>query len=148
MASQWILSNSKSLQVSRTRLSILNNIIVWTVSTRSLICIFSIALTKTLRIVLRAPITFGIPIIFMFHRFFLVFWQGLSTCLFVLFDFHSFIHRGRQVHNLASSRFFLIITRPGLLAGIRLSIVSKKSVVFHSFLVFRNSFNWFSFTDG
>ena len=88
------LRDSKSPQVSRTLLSILahlNNGIVWMVSTSLLISKSSYFFTKTLRIGPSVPITNNIT--FMFHRFFLVLWEGLSTYLsFILFKFYlSFI---------------------------------------------------------
>ena len=61
----WSLSDSKSLQVSRTLLSILanlNNAIVWMIST----CPF----INSLVTVPRAPIIIGINVTCMFHSFF------------------------------------------------------------------------------
>ena len=69
----WSLSDSKSLQVSSTLLSILtdlNNAVVWMVSIRLLISKSSNPCTNLLVTVPRAPITIGITIIFMFHSFF------------------------------------------------------------------------------
>ena len=66
----WSLSDSKSPQVSRTLLSILNNAVVWIVSTSLLISKSSSPFTNPLVTVPRAPITIGVTIIFMFHSFF------------------------------------------------------------------------------
>ena len=60
-------------QVSRALLSILadlNNVVVWMVSTCPLISMSSSHFINPLLTVLRAPITIGINITFMFHRFF------------------------------------------------------------------------------
>ena len=81
----WNLSDSKSHQFSRTFLSILadlNNAVVKIVSARSTLSNSSSTFTKLLRIVPSAPITIGITLTFMFHGFFFVLWQGLSTYFF------------------------------------------------------------------
>ena len=73
MVSHWILSDSKSPQVSRTLLCILtdlNNAVVWVVSTHPLISKTSSSCINPLMIVPRAPISIGIPVTFMFHSFF------------------------------------------------------------------------------
>ena len=73
MVCYWSLNDSKSLQVSRTLLSIqadLNNPLVWMVSTCPLISKSSSSFTKPLRINPNAPITIGITVTFMFHSWF------------------------------------------------------------------------------
>ena len=73
MVSHWNLKDSKYPQVYRTLLSILadiNNAVVWVVSTRPLISKFSSPCTNPLGTVPSTPITTGITIIFMFHKFF------------------------------------------------------------------------------
>ena len=73
MVFHWSLSDSKSLQVSRTLLSILadlNNAEVWMVSTRPLISKSSSPFNNVLTTVPRVPITTGINVTFMFHSFF------------------------------------------------------------------------------
>ena len=73
MVFRWSLSDSKSLQVSRTLLSILadlNNAVVWTVSIRSVISKSSSPSTNHLVTVPKAPITIGIIVTFMFHSLF------------------------------------------------------------------------------
>ena len=65
MVSHWILSDSKSPQVSRTLLGILtdlNNTVVWMVSFSPLISKSSCPVTKTLGLVPSAPIIIGITI--------------------------------------------------------------------------------------
>ena len=73
MVFHWNLSDSKSPQVSRTRLSILavlSNAIVWIVSTRPPISKSSRPFNNPLVIVPNAPITIGTIVTFMFHSFF------------------------------------------------------------------------------
>ena len=81
------LCDSKSVQVSRTLLSILtnlNNAVVWIIFIRPLIFNSSSPLTKPLEIVLSALITIGITVTFMFHSFytFLIRFKYLSHCSF------------------------------------------------------------------
>ena len=69
----WSLSNSKSPQVSRTRLKILavlSNAVVWIVSTRPPISKSSRPFNNPLVIVPNAPITIDKIVTFMFHSFF------------------------------------------------------------------------------
>ena len=73
MVFHWSLSESKSPQVSRTRLSILavlSNAVVWIVSTRPPTSKSSRPFNNHLVIVPNAPITIGIIVTFMFHSFF------------------------------------------------------------------------------
>ena len=73
MTFHWSLCDSKSPQVSWTLLSILavlNNEVVWMVSTRPLISKFSIPFNNPLVTVPKAPITIGIIVTFIFHIFF------------------------------------------------------------------------------
>ena len=73
MVFHWSLSDSKSPQVSRTLLSILavlNNAVVWMISTRPPTSKFSSPFSNPLVIVPKAPITIGIIVTFMFHSFF------------------------------------------------------------------------------
>ena len=72
MVFHWRLSDSKSPQVSRTLLSILavfNNAVVWMVSTRLPTSKSSRPFNNLLFTVLKAPITIGIIVTFMFHNF-------------------------------------------------------------------------------
>ena len=69
----WSLSDSKSPQVSRTLLSILavlNNAVVWMVSTRPPTSKSSSPFSNPLVTVPNAPITIGIIFTCMFHSFF------------------------------------------------------------------------------
>ena len=73
MVFRWSLSDSKSPQVSRTRLSILavlSNAVVWIVSTRPPTSKSSRPFNNPLFIVPNAPITIGTIVTFMFHSFF------------------------------------------------------------------------------
>ena len=73
MVSPWSLSESKSLQVSRTALSILadlNNTVIWMVSTCPLISKSFSPFINRLLTVPNAPSTNGITATFMFHSFF------------------------------------------------------------------------------
>ena len=73
MVFHWSLRDSKSPQVSRTRLSILavlSNAVVWIVSTRPPISKSSRPLNNPLVTVPNAPITIGTIVTFMFHSFF------------------------------------------------------------------------------
>ena len=72
MVFHWSLSDSKSLQVSRTLLSILavfNNVVVWKVSTRPPASKSSRPLNNSSVTVPKAPITIGIIVTFMFYSF-------------------------------------------------------------------------------
>ena len=73
MVSHWSLSDSKSPQVSRTRLwilAVLGNAVVWIVSTRPPTSKSSRPFNNPLVIVPQAPITIGAIVTFMFHSFF------------------------------------------------------------------------------
>ena len=73
MVFHWSLSDSKSPQVSRTLLSILailSNTLVWIVSTRPPNSKSSRPFNNPLIIVLKAPITIGTIVTFMFYSFF------------------------------------------------------------------------------
>ena len=91
MVSNWSLSGSKSLQVSRTLLRILadlNKAVVWMVSTRPVISKSSSPCTNPLAIVLRAPIIIGITVIFMFQ--FVCFFQFPNKVLVLILLLLSF----------------------------------------------------------
>ena len=113
MVFHWSLSDSKSPQVSRTRLrilAVLSNGIVWIVSTRPPTSKSSRPFNNPLVIVPNAPITIGTIVTFMFHSFFnslarsrylsffslsfrFILWSaetGKSTILQILFFFFFF----------------------------------------------------------
>ena len=73
MVLHWSLSDSKSPQVSRTLptiLAVLNNAVVWLVSTRHTISKSFSPFNNPLLIVPKAPIMIGITVTFKFHIFF------------------------------------------------------------------------------
>ena len=85
----WYLSGGKSPQVSRTLLkflAVLNNADDWMVSTRPPTSKSSRPFNNPLVTVLRAPITIGIIVVFMFHRFF----NSLARSRYLSFFSHSF----------------------------------------------------------
>ena len=89
MVFHWSLSNSKSPQVSRTLLSILsvlNNVVVWMVSTRPATSKSSSPFSNPLVTVPNAPITIGIIVTFMVHSFF----NSLARSRYLSFFSHSF----------------------------------------------------------
>ena len=82
MVFHWSLSDSKSPQVSRTRLrilAVLSSAVVWIVSTRPPTSKSSRPFNNPLVIVPNAPITIGTIVTFMSHSFFLILWQGRGT---------------------------------------------------------------------
>ena len=128
MVFHWRLSDCKSLQVSRTLLSILsvfNNAAVWIVSTRPPT---SRPFNKPLLTVLRAPITIGIIVTFMFHSFF----NSIARSRYLSLFSHSFCFIQWSAETAKSKIlqilfFLLIIIRSGLLAGISWSVCMLKS---------------------
>ena len=122
MFSHWNLSDSKSPQVSRTLFSILavlNNVVVWMVSTRPPTSNSSSPFSNPLVIVSNAPITINIIVTCMFHSFF-QFPSKVEVPIlpFTSFQFYSVVSRESKVDNFTSSLFLLIIIRSGLLAEI------------------------------
>ena len=111
MVSHWSVSDNKSPQIFRTLLSILadlTNAVVWVVSTRPVISRSSSLCTNPLVTVPIAPITIGIIVTFMLHRF-LIPLQKVEVIipLFTFFQFPSVVRRDSKVHNLASPLFFV-----------------------------------------
>ena len=89
MVFHWSLSDSKSPQVSRTLLiilAVLNNAVVWMVSTRPPTSKSSSRFNNPLVTVPNAPITIGIIVICMFHSFF----NSLARSRYLSFFLHSF----------------------------------------------------------
>ena len=87
---QWSLSDSKSPKVSRTLLSILavlNNAVIWMVSTRPPTSKSSSPFNNPLATVPKAPITVGIIVTFMFHSFL---FNSLARSTYLFFFSHSF----------------------------------------------------------
>ena len=130
MVFHWSLSDSKSPQVSRTRLrilTVLSNAVVWIVSSRPPTFKSSRPFNNPLVIVPKAPITIGTIVNFMFRSFF----NSLGRGTYPFFHIPSDLFCGplgqqrRQFWKL--SFFLLIIVRSGLLAGIRWSVCMLKS---------------------
>ena len=120
----------KSPQVSRTLLSIMtviNNSLVWMVSTRPLTSKSSCPFNNPLVTVPKEPMTTGIILTFMFHSFSILL-QVRDTCpafhiLSVLFCGQT----GQQSRRFCKYYFLLIITWSGLLAEIWGSVCMSKS---------------------
>ena len=132
MVFHWSLSDSKSPQVSRTLLlilAVLNNAVVWMVSTRPPTSKYSSPFSNLLVTVPNALITIGIIVTCMFHSFFFSFpWQCPGTyrsfhILSVLFCGQP----GQQSRQFCKFSFLLIIIKSGLLAEIRWSVCMSKS---------------------
>ena len=129
MVFHWSLSDSKSPQVSRTLLSILavlNNVVVWMVSTCLPTSNSSSPFSNPLVTVPKAPITIGIMVTVMFHSFS----NFLSRSRYLSFFSHSFSFIMWSAGTVKSKFFFfflLIIIRSGLLAKIRWSVCTSKS---------------------
>ena len=89
MVFHWSLSDSKSPQVSKTLLSILavlNNAVVWMVSTRPPTSKSFSPFSNPLVTVPNAPITIGIIVTCMFHSFF----NSLARSRYLSLFSHSF----------------------------------------------------------
>ena len=105
------LSDSKSPQVSKTRLSILavlSNAVVWIVSTRPLTSKSSSPFNNPLVTVPNAPITIVTIVTFMFHSFFQ--FSSKVEVLILLFTFlqiYSVVRRDSKVNNFADSLSFV-----------------------------------------
>ena len=131
MVFHWRLSESKSPQVSRTLLSILdvfNNAVVWMVSTRPPTSKSSRPFNNPLVIVPKAPITIRIIVTFIFHSFF----NSLARSRYLFLFSHSFSFILWSAVTAKSTIlqifffFLLIIIRSGLLAEIKWSIWRSK----------------------
>ena len=116
------LSDNKSLQVSRTFLSILDdlhNAVVWMVSIRLVNSKSSCPCTNPLVKVSRAPIAIGIIVTLIFHSFFSSLPRSRYLSFFFFFQFYFVVSRECKVDNFASSLFWLIIIMSGRLTEIR-----------------------------
>ena len=131
MVFHWSLSDSKSPQVSKTRLRILavfNNAVVWMVSSRPPTSKSSSPFNNPLLTVTKAPITTGTIVTFMFYSFF----NSLARSRYLSFFSYSFSFIlwsvGTAKTTILQVLFFLlIIIRYGLLAAIRWSVYLSKS---------------------
>ena len=172
MVFNWSLSDSKSPQVSRTLLSILavlNNALIWMVSTRPPTSKSSSPFSNPFVTVPNIPITIGIIITCMFHSFFnslarsrylsffshsfsFILWSAgtaKSTILQVLFSFSFFFFfclSSSLVHLRKGLEYLTRCTAQVFIPLIRfllLSFVSSSFLVLlrYSFWIF--SFNWY-----
>ena len=111
MVFHWSLSDSKSPQVSRTRLrilAILSNAVVWIVSTRPPTSKSSRPFNNLLVTVPNAPITIGTIVTFMFHSFFQFSSKvEVLILLFTFFQIYSVVRRDSKVDNFADSLSFV-----------------------------------------
>ena len=126
----WSLSYSKSPQVSRTGLrilAVLGNVAIWIVTTRPSSSKSPKPFNNAFVIVLKAPITIGTIVTFMFHSLF----NFLARSKYLSFFAHSFRFimwfTGTAKSTLLQILFFcLIIIRSGLMAEIRWSVSMLK----------------------
>ena len=105
MVFHWSLSDSKSPQVSRTLLpilAVLNNAVVWMVSTRPPTSKSSSPFSNPLVTLPKAPITIGTIVTFMFHSFF----NSLARSRYLSYFSHSFSFILCSA-GIAKSTFFL-----------------------------------------
>ena len=132
MVFHWRLCDSKSPEVLRTLLSILavlNNSVVWMVSTRLPTSKSCSPFSNPLVTVPNAPITIDIIVTSMFHSFF----NSLARSRYLSFFSHSFnfILCPARTANLTILHVFflllLLIIRSGLLAEISWSVSMSKS---------------------
>ena len=131
MVFHWNLSDSKSPQVSRTRLkilAILNNAIFWIVSARPPTSKSSRPFNNPLVIVPNAPITISTIVTFTFHSFFNSLARSSYLSFFSLsFRFVLWSAGAAKSTILLILFFLLIIMRPGLPTGIRWPVCILKS---------------------
>ena len=131
MVFHWSLGDSKSHQVSRTRLrflAVLSNAVVWIVSTHLLTSKSSRPFNNPLVIVPKAPITSATIVTSMFHSFF----NSLARTRYLSFFSLSFrfilLSTGTAKSMILEILFvLLIIIKSGLLARIRWSVCLLKS---------------------
>ena len=111
MVFHWSLSDSKSPQVSRTRLSILavfSNAVVWIVSTCPPTSKSFRPFNNPLVTVPNAPITIGTIVTFMFHSFFSSLARSRYLSFFSLFfPIYSVVRQDSKVDNFADSLSFV-----------------------------------------
>ena len=127
MVFHWSLGDSKSPKVSRTFLSILavlNNAVIWMVSTCPPTSKSSRPFANPLVTVPKAPITIGIIVTSIFHSFF----KSLARLRYLSFFSHSFsfiLWSAKTAKSTILQFLFilLIIIRSGLLAEITIIII-------------------------
>ena len=139
MVFHWSLSDSKSPQISTTLLSILavlNNAVVWMVSTRPPTSKSSSPFSNPLVTVPNVLITIGIIVTFMFHSFF----NSLARSRYLSLFSHSFSFipwsAGTAKSTILQVLFFVLI------------IIKLLLSLFYSFEIFHTSICSWSFTGG
>ena len=138
MVFHWSLSDSKSPQVSRTRLNILavlSNTVVWIVSTRSLTSKSSRPFNNPLVTVLNAPVTIGTIVTFMFHSFF----NSLARSKYLSFFSHSFrfiLWSARTAKSTILLILFLLLIIIIIIIIIIIYILLKKILHLRELMVF------------
>ena len=139
MAFHLSLSDSKSPQISWTLLSILavlNNAVVWMVSTRSATSKFSSSFNDSLVTVPKAPITIAIIVTCMFHSFF----QFPSKGTYLSFHFLSILFCGQprqQSPQFCKFSFFVVNDYKVWSSGQIIIII-----IIYSFKVLHTSISW------
>ena len=129
MVFHWSLSDSKSSQVSRTRLSILavlSNAVVWIVSTRPLTSKSSRPFNNPLVTVPNAPITIGTIVTFMFHSFF----NSLARSRFLSFfslSFRFILWSAGTAKSTILQILFLLIVNWWFFTAMRYTVSPRKS---------------------
>ena len=131
MVFHWSLNDSNSPQDFTTFLSILavlNNAVVWMVSTRPQTSKSSSPFNNPLVTIPNTPITIGMIVTFMFHSLFQFPCKvEVLILLFTFFQFYSVVSRDSKVHNFSSSFFFVDYHKVLFLAEIKWSIYMSKS---------------------
>ena len=154
MVFQGSLSDSKSPQVSRTLLSILpvlNNAVVWMISTRPSTSKSSSPFSNPLVTVPNAPITIGITVTWMYHVFFYFPSQvEVLIHLFIYFQFYSVVSRDSKFNLLLLLLLSLFEFFTSALADSLLVSNNKSPHVSRTFLsilaVLNNAVVWMVFT--
>ena len=140
MVFHWSLSDSKSLQVSRTLLSILvvlNNVVVWMVSTRPPTSKSSSPFNNHLVTVPNAPITIGIMVTYMFHNLF----NSLARSRYLSFFSYSFSFILWSAGTAKSTILQVLFIFFSLLIIIR----SGRDLVIHVYVKVPSEFMWVIF---
>ena len=131
MVFHWSLSDSKSPQVSRTRLSalsVLNNVVVSMVSTSPPTSKSSSPFSNPFATVPNAPITIGIIVTCMFHSFFNSLTRSRYLSFFSNFSVLFCFQPGQQSRQFCKFSFFVVdYFKSGLQADIRWSVCMSKS---------------------
>ena len=112
MVFHWSLTDSKSPQVSRTRLrilAVLSNAVIWIVSTCPPTSKSSRPFNNPLVIVPNAPITIGTIVTFMFHSFF----NSLARSRYLSFFSLSFYYYYYYYYYFALYEFFMPVFTVG-----------------------------------